>query len=666
LLQVHLRRHETRIFENAERQREPTPPHQGHRDELLRKTNPTSPALTTSTDPTQVSIETIRPGIDSLTSAAQTEIYRANPSQPSLDLDSFWSDNLGNYHVPDYMTDGVLLDPDGVQARDSPSREQALSDAEYQILITEYPDFQGTDTCNQASLLKFIKRGMDYLEASFPCIHRSTFTVSAVPTLSLALCSLGMALSAISETERIGQMLYTYLSKRLTIHVMESHHMESSILQAMLLIEHMGYHTSTRHDHQKAEIIHAMLVAYCRQSNLLVQNITEFGTIQEDLEDKWKTWVKHETSVRLAYCLFVSDIGHSIHCMEPSLLSTGMLNLPLPSPESLWQAKTANEWANLVILNQVQTPKTLQTLIKVVFPEYNAQLTDDISFYSIPSGPDMFTIHILIHAIASAVLDHKHRSTHCGSSYAITLLKMEDFKLALERWHHYFSQINTAKQKTKMGTSALITFHLTWILLHDDLSSIQLAAGSALAVGSSDLRETQDTSSSLLVPRRVSNSSFLHALEIVDICLSNPTEGSIPVSLDKAHDINPLYRNYTAFLGVMVAWAYTLSRSLRHLSAVTVTQMPSAPCFSNQLGNDGSFLVPPLEVNRARNEEILPPVWKSESGQTEVNMQDLKTIKDDVYKLMEIVRGRLASSSWILAQESFQILDGLLHNADLV
>jgi hypothetical protein len=563
------------------------------------------------------------------------------------------------------MTDGVLLDPPGVQARDFPIREQALSDAEYQILITEYPDFQGTDTCNKKSLLKFIKRGMDYLEASFPCIHRSTFTVSAVPTLSLALCSLGMALSAISGVERIAQMLYTYLLKRLTIHTMESHYMELSILQAMLLIEHVGYYTSTRHNHQKAEIIHAMLVAYCRQSSLLVQNVAEFGTLQENLENKWKPWVMHETSVRLVYCLFVSDIGHSIHCMEPSLLSTGMLNLPLPSPENLWQAKTANEWASLMILNQVETPKTLQTLVKVVFPEYNAQLTDDISFYSIPSGPDIFTMHILIHAIASAVLDHKHRSTNCGSSYAIGLLKMEDFKLALERWHQYFSQINTAKQKTKTGASALITFHLTWILLHDDLSSIQLAAGSALAVGSSDLRETQDASS-LLIPRRLSNSSFLHALEIVDICLSNPTEGSIPVSLDKEHGINPLYRNYTAFLGVMVAWAYTLSRSLQYLSAVTVTQTPSAPCFSNQFGNDVSFLVPPLEANRARNEDILPSAWKSESGRMEINMQDLKTIKDVVYRLMETVRERLASSSWILAQESIQIFDGLLHNSDLM
>lgn len=40
MLQVHLRRHESRTLDNAEPQREPTPPHQGHRDALLRKTNP--------------------------------------------------------------------------------------------------------------------------------------------------------------------------------------------------------------------------------------------------------------------------------------------------------------------------------------------------------------------------------------------------------------------------------------------------------------------------------------------------------------------------------------------------------------------------------------------------------------------------------------------------
>jgi Fungal specific transcription factor domain len=448
---------------------------------------------------------------------------------------------------------------------------------------------------------------------------------------------------------------------------MESYDMEVSTLQAMLLIEHIGYHTSTRHDYQKAEIIHAMLVTFCRQSRLLVQNATEFGILQEDLEEKWKTWVKHETSIRLAYCLFVSDIGHSIHCIEPSLLSTEMLNLPLPSLEKLWQAKTANEWATLINLNQEQKPKTLQTLIKVVFPENIVQPTHDISFYSLPSSPDMFTTHILIHAIASAVLDHQNRSTHCVSSHAVSLLEMEDFKLALERWHHHFSQIDIAKQKTKMGASALVTYHFTWILLHHDLSPIQLAAGSTLAVGiSSDLQGTQDASSSLLMPRRISNSSFLHALEIIDICLSNPTEESLQVSLDKQHDINPLYRNYSAFLGVMVAWAYTISRSLQHLSRVTVTARPSAPSLLNQSGSDGSFLHPTLEDYRGRNEEALPLAWKSESGRTKVNMQDLNATKDDVYKLMEKVRERLARSSWILAQESSQILDGLLHNASLI
>ena len=40
LLQVHLRRHEDKSLESHERSRDASPPHQGHRDALLRKTNP--------------------------------------------------------------------------------------------------------------------------------------------------------------------------------------------------------------------------------------------------------------------------------------------------------------------------------------------------------------------------------------------------------------------------------------------------------------------------------------------------------------------------------------------------------------------------------------------------------------------------------------------------
>lgn len=39
LLQVHLRRHENRSFEKSEENREITPPHTGHRNTLLRRTN---------------------------------------------------------------------------------------------------------------------------------------------------------------------------------------------------------------------------------------------------------------------------------------------------------------------------------------------------------------------------------------------------------------------------------------------------------------------------------------------------------------------------------------------------------------------------------------------------------------------------------------------------
>ncbi|KAE9374998.1 hypothetical protein N431DRAFT_438346 [Stipitochalara longipes BDJ] len=645
LLQVHLRRHEIRSFENTEGQREPTPPHQGHRDDLLRKTNPTSAALSTSTDPSQASIGLVRPVIGGLIATTQAEIHRANTLQPTLELGSFWPDNLSNFHAPDYLTYNVVFDQHGVQVRDTSDREKALSHAEYQILITEYPNLQSVDTCNKTSLLKFINHGMDYLEALIPCLHHSTFAISTVPILSLALCSLGMALSAIPEVERIGQMLYTDVSKRLIVNTIESHHMEVPILQAMLLTEHIGYYTSTRHDHQKAEIMHAMLVTFCRQSSLLVQNAIEFSILQEDPEEKWKTWVKHETSVRLAYGLFVSDIGHAILCMKPSLLSTEMLNLPLPCGENLWQAKTANEWAALILRNQMQRPKTLQALLKVVFPENNAKPTHDITFYSFPSGPDIFTMQIIIHAIASAVLDHQHRSIHCLSSHAISLLKMEDFKMALERWHHHFGQIHTAKQKTQMGASALVTYHFTWILLYDDLSSIQLVASSTLAVGSSlDSQVTRDASTSLLISREISNPSFLHALEIIDICLGNQTEESIPAPLDKQHDINPLYQNYTAFLGVMVAWTNTLRRSLRGASGITLTSRPSVPSFFNQLENDRLLLHPTLQINKGRNEEALPLIWKSESGRIKVNMQDLNATKDDVSRLMEIVKERLARS----------------------
>lgn len=65
----------------------------------------------------------------------------------------------------------------------------------------------------------------------------------------------------------------------------------------------------------------------------------------KDLEQQWREWIKQETIRRVIWMLFFYD---TLSCLEmgvpPSISFDEVAAVPIPAPDTIWQARTAVDW----------------------------------------------------------------------------------------------------------------------------------------------------------------------------------------------------------------------------------------------------------------------------------------------------------------------------------
>ena len=92
--------------------------------------------------------------------------------------------------------------------------------------------------------------------------------------------------------------------------------------------------------------------------------------VGEELEEKWRSWVKQESFKRLIFRVVQHDADSSIALLVNPLISYAEVQLPLPAPEGLWAAATAEEWKagflaldaqTLTVADFIDEPEKLQT-----------------------------------------------------------------------------------------------------------------------------------------------------------------------------------------------------------------------------------------------------------------------------------------------------------------
>src|SRR6187402_639195 len=270
--------------------------------------------------------------------------------------------------------------------------------------------------------------------------------------------------------------------------------------------------------------------------------------------------------LRLAYYIFVGDIGYSMNFMHLPTLSTNMLKLPLPSSHTLWQARTASEWEDemkrISSKERGINPLTLQSSMALLLgnSDPSSKLGCALDIDERILNP--IALNILIHCIASVALEHNH-AVPSASSNAINLLRSSDLKTGLACWRNHFERMDPESRAGDIAVSALISYHIVSILLQEDLWAIMVVFDANCVEGS------HVSSHTALQERpgatQMRKEACIHALHIIRLCL----EKEIATTVTR-----PLCWHYAAFLASLVVMSYASSLKqtpIRELQSYAVT-----------------------------------------------------------------------------------------------
>ncbi|KAH8799764.1 fungal-specific transcription factor domain-containing protein [Xylogone sp. PMI_703] len=562
----------------------------------------------------------------------------------------------------DFESDTIQLDSTD---RTLLEQEQSISPGDYQRLIEEFPGLANDFLGDRLSLFRLFHLGLDYTEICMPFFHQPTLKMATLPPLLiLAICSLGARVSDDYHARETGQLIHSHVWRRIFMKAMESRQVDIWTLQTMVVLEHIGFYALSRSAHEKADVFHAMLVTLARRSSFLAQGFEGGGSSRQPLEKRWEEWAERETVIRVAYTIFVHDVDYAIHFMHPSLLSLGMIKLPLPCLPALWQAKSATEWERQMEqtrqTSRVSSLRTLRSSIELLLPAHCDHSRQRRRGALAVFSASAFILQILIHGLASAIFEHKFRGVNSGCSMGTKALRLKEFEDGLACWYSCFEHRNAVDHgSTEMGRSALIAYHFASILLKESLSDIQMAAGTAYSWGRIVTpQRAQEAFLPLVSTQPVGQEAYRHALRVIALCFNDDEQKK----QEPKAPLHPLHLIYNAFIAVLVLWAYGLGlsrshqhRQQQHRDPIWTVEGGKLKHLKGGESHDNSTARP----NKNEPRELMKIVERG-FARPEIDVQEIESIRSDVRRLMHMVRNKLDGSAWELSQEARRVLDALL------
>ena len=178
------------------------------------------------------------------------------------------------------------------------------------------------------------------------------------------------------------------------------------------------------------------------------------------LEDKWLSWVNQESFLRLVHRAFEFDRQSSMALLKPPLLSYAEMQLPLPSPNSLWQAKSAANWKMAYLSDASATAKRPSATECLLDLEHLTQHDYANSTYLYLMWGPIWEYRQMC-ALTSRSQSLSTNSLILSSRYQELTKQLEDFRLSTP----------------PMTKSVEITLEMLLVHLNAPLDDIQLFAG---------------------------------------------------------------------------------------------------------------------------------------------------------------------------------------------
>ena len=178
------------------------------------------------------------------------------------------------------------------------------------------------------------------------------------------------------------------------------------------------------------------------------------------LEDKWQDWVHQESYLRVVYRAFELDRQSSMALLKPPLISYSEMQLPLPSSNVLWQAKSAGAWKSAYLNSARETKDRPSAVAAFLDLEHLAQ-HDSASTTYLHMIWGMVWEFRQMSALTMRSDSNANHSLILSSRYQELTKQLEDFRLS----------------SPPLSKSSEIMLELMLVHLNAPLDDIQLFAG---------------------------------------------------------------------------------------------------------------------------------------------------------------------------------------------
>jgi hypothetical protein len=276
----------------------------------------------------------------------------------------------------------------------------------------------------------------------------------AVSTPDIPLRKLGFALH---EASRIGQAK-AFEADNTAIR-------EFPHLQNLLLELQIGMWSGISRKMEIAESFLQPLITMLRRGGRFrrstwKQTLAPVDDQSKSLEDQWREWVHQESFLRLVYHTFELDRQSSMALLKPPLISYSEMQLPLPSPNTLWHAKTASAW-RLAYLGSAQNTANRPSALEIFLN------LDHLARYDGASA-------IYLHIIWGMVWEYRQMSALASKSYS----EANNNLILSSRYQELLKQLDDFRVSSPpLSQGNEITLELMLVHLHAPLDDIQLFAG---------------------------------------------------------------------------------------------------------------------------------------------------------------------------------------------
>ncbi|KAF7627549.1 putative C6 transcription factor RegA [Aspergillus flavus] len=205
-------------------------------------------------------------------------------------------------------------------------------------------------------------------------IHLATFTPKQTrPELLLAMAAMGAVLTPDPSLQKLGFAMQEVVRHQLPV-VFESDNTminNLELLQAYMLCLETGLWSGNNRKMEICESSRLPLITILRRRGLFHHSayppvLISPEDASDNLDSKWRSWVRQESFKRLVYNLLRHDAQLSMVLFTNPLLSYGEISLSIPCSRDLWTASSAQKWKELYCGRLAMGTTRIPTLLECI------------------------------------------------------------------------------------------------------------------------------------------------------------------------------------------------------------------------------------------------------------------------------------------------------------